>query len=97
MNRLNIGFCVVLLCFVILNKIIHCFVLLFHIIKHESVLDLFQHLNVQNKSPSELVIDRLNRYHDIFFPDNSINRPQIIEYMDCRNRFTDIANEVSLY
>ena len=51
-------------------------------IKHESALDLFQRLNVENKNPSELVIDRLNRYHEVFFPDGTIHRAQIIELLD---------------
>jgi hypothetical protein len=56
-----------------------CFSLLFHMIKSETASDLFQRLNSQ---PSEVIIDRLNRYHQILFPNGSVIRPEIIELLD---------------
>lgn len=57
-------------------------------IKHETALDLFQRLNASNTNPSEFIIDRLNRYHEIFFPNGAIHRAQIIDLLDSQRLMT---------
>jgi len=51
-------------------------------IKHESAFDLFQRLNIKDENKSELIIDRLNRYHEILFPHGFNNQSQLIELLD---------------
>jgi hypothetical protein len=51
-------------------------------IKHESAFDLFQRLNIKDENKCELIIDRLNRYHEILFPNGFNNQCQLIELLD---------------
>ena len=57
-------------------------------IKHESAFDLFQRLNVKNEINYQLNIDRLNRYHEILFPNGFNNQPQLIELLDNNRTMT---------
>jgi len=51
-------------------------------IKHESAFDLFQQLNIKDENRCELIIDRLNRYHEILFSNGFNNQSQLIELLD---------------
>ena len=52
-------------------------------IKHESALNLFQRLNVKDDPKYPLIIDRLNRYYHLFFPNGlHRHRGQCIELLD---------------
>lgn len=57
-------------------------------IKSETASELFQRLNTQNRSPSDVIIDRLNRYQQILFPNGSFIRPEIIELLDTNRLIT---------
>ncbi len=57
--------------------------LLFHMIKHESAFDLFHRLNIKDGNKcDDLIIDRLNRYYEILFPNSFNNQSQLIELLD---------------
>ncbi|CAF3755164.1 unnamed protein product [Rotaria sp. Silwood1] len=51
-------------------------------IKHETAFDLFQRLNIKDNNKYQLVIERLNRYHPILFPNGFNNQGQLIELLD---------------
>lgn len=51
-------------------------------IKHESAFDLFQRLNIKDENKYQVVIDRLNRYYQILFPNGFNNQGQLIELLD---------------
>jgi hypothetical protein len=57
-------------------------------IKHESAFDLFQRLNVKEENQCELIIDRLNRYHELLFPNGLSNQSQLIELLDNNRMIT---------
>lgn len=54
-------------------------------IKHESAFDLLQRLYIKDERRYQSIIDRLNRYHQILFPNNVNNNGQLIELLD-KNR-----------
>lgn len=52
-------------------------------IKHESALNIFQRINVKDDEECSLIIDRLNRYYHLFFPNGfSPHQGQCIELLD---------------
>ena len=53
--------------------------------KHESALDLFQRLHINDDSKYQVLIDRLNRYHQIFFPKDLREQGHLVELLD-KNR-----------
>ena len=57
-------------------------------IKHETAFDLFQRLNVKDENKYQLIIDRLNRYHQILFPNGFNNQGQLIELLDNNRTIT---------
>ncbi|CAF1337293.1 unnamed protein product [Rotaria sordida] len=59
-------------------------------IKHETAFDLFQRLNIKDENKYEFIIDRLNRYHQILFPNGFNNQSQLVELLDKNRTITKI-------
>ena len=59
-------------------------------IKHETALDLFHRLRVNDKNEYQSHIDRLNYYHKILFPNGFHNRGQLIELLDNNRTVTKL-------
>lgn len=53
-------------------------------IKNESAFDLFQRLNIKDDNRYQTIINRLNHYYEILYP----NTHQIIELLDNNRRIT---------
>lgn len=51
-------------------------------IKNESAFDLFQRLNIKDENKCESIINRLNHYYEILFPNGFNNQSQLIELLD---------------
>jgi hypothetical protein len=51
-------------------------------IKYESALDLFQRIQIKDVSDYSCLIDRLNRYSHLLFPDDSHNQGHLAELLD---------------
>ncbi|UJR09859.1 hypothetical protein I4U23_014081 [Adineta vaga] len=57
-------------------------------IQHETALDLFQRLTIQDETKHQFLIDRLNRYHQLFFPKNLQNQNYLTEFLDQNRMMT---------
>ncbi|CAF5035304.1 unnamed protein product, partial [Rotaria sp. Silwood1] len=57
-------------------------------IKHETAFDLFQRLNIKDDNKYQFIIEHLNRYHQILFPNGFNNQGQLIELLDNNRTIT---------